>query len=91
MTVDLRWLRTAAVVEGSSLLLLVVNLLTVHRESVTSLAGPVHGFAWIATIAVAFLVPVPSRSRWMSLLPGVGGLLAVRHAARADGAAGSLR
>lgn len=80
--VDLRWLRVTAVVEGASLLLLVVNLLTVHLVAVTSVAGPVHGGAWLATMAIAFLIPVPPLSRWMSLLPGVGGLLAVRHASR---------
>jgi hypothetical protein len=81
--VDLRWLRVTAAVEGASLLLLIINLLTVHLGAVTSLAGPVHGGAWLATMAIAFLTPVPRLSRWMSLLPGVGGLLAVRHAARA--------
>jgi hypothetical protein len=82
--VDLLWLRVAAAVEGGSLLLLLVNLATVHLRAVTSLAGPVHGGAWLATIAIAFLLPVPEAARWMSVVPGVGGLLAVGRARRAS-------
>ena len=85
--VDLRWLRISAAAEAASLLLLLVNLVTVHLEVVTSLAGPVHGLAWLATIAIAFLTPTPPTARWTSVVPGVGGLLAVRLAARAHPAA----
>jgi hypothetical protein len=68
------------VVEAASLFVLVVNLLTAHLHAVTSLAGPVHGAAWLATVAIAFLTPVPRLSRWTSFLPGVGGILALRLA-----------
>jgi hypothetical protein len=85
--VDLRWLRISAAAEAASLLLLLVNHVTVHLDIVTSLAGPVHGLAWLATIAIAFLTPIPPTERWTSVVPGVGGLLAVRLAARAHPAA----
>jgi hypothetical protein len=78
--VDLRWLRGAATVEAASLLVLLANLTTVHLPAVTSTAGPVHGFAWLATIATAYLVALPRRARLLSVVPGVGGLLAVRAA-----------
>lgn len=89
--VDLRWLRVAAAVETASLLVLLVNLMTVHLRVVTSLAGPLHGLAWLATIAVALLAPLSRGTRWMAVLPGVGGLLAVRRASRTDGVAGRSR
>ena len=80
--VDLRWLRVAATVEVVSLHVLLVNLATVHFPAVASSAGPVHGLAWLATIAIAFLAPIPRTARLLSIVPGIGGLLAVRVAAR---------
>ena len=80
--VDLRWLRVAAAVEALSLLLLIVNLATAHLPAVTSVIGPLHGGAWLATIAVAFLIPIPLVPRWTSLLPGIGGLLALHLTTR---------
>jgi hypothetical protein len=40
--------------------------------------GPIHGGAWLATIAIAFLIPLPLVPRWTSLVPGIGGLIALR-------------
>lgn len=85
---ELRWLRIAAWVEAGSLVILVVNLLTVHAEALTSGVGPLHGFAWLVTIAVAFLAPLPRSARLCALIPGVGGLLATRRA-RVRSATGS--
>ena len=76
--VDLRWMRIAAAVEAISLKLLIVNLLTAHLPAVTSVIGPIHGGAWLATIAIAFLIPLPLVPRWTSLVPGIGGLIALR-------------
>ena len=45
--------------------------------------GPVHGTAHLATIAAAFLLPLPRRTRLLTLVPGVGGLLALRRTAAA--------
>jgi hypothetical protein len=77
---ELRWLRWASLVETASLAVLLVNLATVHHPLVTSATGPVHGFAYLATIAVAFLLPLPAATRLLTLVPGVGGLLALRRA-----------
>lgn len=84
---ELRWLRWASVVETASLAVLLVNLVTVHHPLVTSATGPVHGFAYLATIAVSFLLPLPATTRLLTLVPGVGGLLALRRA-RHDPATG---
>lgn len=78
---DLRRLRVTATVEAATLLLLLVNLATFHLDAVAALAGPVHGLAWLATIAIACLTPLPRAARLLSVVPGVGGLLALRRAA----------
>ena len=83
MSVDLRWLRLASWAETVSLLVLLVNLTTAHADAVSSLMGPVHGSAYLATIATAFLLPLPRRTRLLTLVPGVGGLLALRRVAAA--------
>lgn len=77
--VDLRWLRGTAAVEAVTLLVLLTNLATVHLDAVAALVGPVHGLAWLATIAVVFLIPAPRVARLLAVLPGVGGLLALRY------------
>jgi Domain of unknown function (DUF3817) len=71
-------LRVAAVVEASSLLVLVVNLATVHLANLASAIGPLHGTAYLVVIATSFLAPSAGRARWRALIPGVGGLLALR-------------
>ena len=78
--VDLRWLRVTAAVEATTLALLLVNLATVHLDAVAALTGPVHGLAWLATMAIAFLIPLPRAARLLAVVPGVGGLLALRRA-----------
>jgi len=60
---------------------LLVDLATAHASAVASLMGPVHGTAYLATIAAAFLLPLPQRTRLLALVPGVGGLLALRRTA----------
>ncbi len=81
---DLRWLRLASWAETVSLLVLLANLATVHVASLASLLGPVHGCAYLATIATAFLLPLPRSTRLRTLVPGIGGLLALRRAAAAS-------
>ena len=78
--VDLRWLRVTAAVEAATSALLLGNLATVHLDAVAALTGPVHGLAWLATIAIAFLIPLPRAARLLAVVPGVGGLLALRRA-----------
>lgn len=72
-------LRIAATVELVSLVVLLGNLATVHVPALASLLGPVHGCAYLATIALTV-----SRAGWrsrpvaLSLVPAIGGWLAVR-------------
>lgn len=74
-------LRAAAVVEAASLLVLLVNLFTVHAGPVTSLGGPVHGSAYLITIVATFSLTAAGPSgaaRALSFVPGVGGMLVLR-------------
>lgn len=81
---DVRWLRIAGIVEVATLLALLTNRFTVHWDVLTSSFGPLHGTAYLAVIALALLVPgLPRAARWWAVVPGVGGLLAVRAANRA--------
>ncbi|MFD1828863.1 hypothetical protein ACFSJS_04185 [Streptomyces desertarenae] len=79
-----RALRIAAGTEAVSLALLLLNLLTVHAEAVASLAGPLHGTAYLAAIAAAWqaTTAADASARWYALVPGVGGLLALRRIGR---------
>ncbi|WP_181779875.1 DUF3817 domain-containing protein [Pseudonocardia pini] len=74
MAVGLRW---AAALEALSLLVLLLNLLTVHLRPVTQLAGPLHGTAYLAVIALTVAL-TRGRARWLALVPGIGGGLVVR-------------
>ncbi|MEV0704208.1 hypothetical protein AB0I53_40710 [Saccharopolyspora sp. NPDC050389] len=77
-------LRIAAGVEAASLAMLLLNLFTVHISAITSLGGPVHGMAYLVTIVATFLVPASPSARWLAVIPGIGGLLAVRRIRRTD-------
>ncbi|MFF9915430.1 hypothetical protein [Streptomyces sp. NPDC013457] len=76
-----RVLRIAAAAEAASLVALLANLLTAHAPAVSSLVGPLHGTAYLVTIAAAWPAPgaAPSGARWLAAIPGVGGLLALRR------------
>jgi hypothetical protein len=80
-----RALRIAAAVELVTLAALLVNLLTVHAEFVSSLGGPVHGTAYLAVIALTWATtPVNTTrgTRPRSVVPGIGGLLVLRRLRR---------
>jgi hypothetical protein len=79
---NLRWMTVVSLVETVSLVVLLANLATVHAPQVASVMGPVHGFAYLATIATAFLLPVDTRTRLLTLVPAIGGLLALSCARR---------
>jgi Domain of unknown function (DUF3817) len=79
---DLKWLTIASLVETVSLVVLLANLATVHLPEIASATGPVHGFAYLATIATAFLLPLRTRIRLLTLIPAIGGLLALSRARR---------
>ncbi len=79
----MRLLAVAAVVEAVSLLVLLVNRLTLHLDPVTSLTGPVHGSAYLVVIGATLLLPGASRAaRLLALVPGIGGALALRRLRR---------
>ncbi|MTE19886.1 hypothetical protein F0L17_12320 [Streptomyces sp. TRM43335] len=80
----MRALRIAAGAEAVSLALLTANLLTMHAEAVTSLVGPLHGTAYLATVVAArqATTAADTSARWYALVPGVGGPLALRRVER---------
>ncbi|OLT43756.1 hypothetical protein BJF85_21255 [Saccharomonospora sp. CUA-673] len=74
-----RPLRVVAAVELATLVVLVANLMTVHHPAVSGIAGPLHGLAYTATVIAALLVMDGRHRVWLlALVPGVGGLLAVK-------------
>ncbi|WSJ90965.1 hypothetical protein OG430_07055 [Streptomyces sp. NBC_01304] len=77
----MRTLRIAAHVEAVSLLALLANLLTAHVQAISSLCGPLHGSAYLVVIATTWMIPAGASSgaRWRALIPGAGGLLALRR------------
>ncbi|MER6519829.1 DUF3817 domain-containing protein [Streptomyces sp. NPDC001553] len=78
-------LRTAAGIELGSFIVLLVNLATVHLASISSLAGPVHGCAYLFTlVAVARDPRRTPQTTALALLPGIGGVLALRGLTRSD-------
>ena len=72
-------LRSAALVEFLSLLLLLANLATVHWPPVASLLGPVHGCAYLFVIGATVQATRDRRTRLTAVVPGIGGLLALRR------------
>ncbi|MFG1947146.1 DUF3817 domain-containing protein [Nonomuraea sp. NPDC048826] len=68
-------LRIGAVAEALTLAVLLVNLVTVHAETITSLVGPLHGAAYVLVICAA----APG-ARMLACIPVVGGLLALHKA-----------
>jgi hypothetical protein len=72
-------LRIAAFVELATLLLLLINLATVHWEPISSLVGPTHGCAYLLVVILTWRQPgAGPRTKATALLPGVGGLLVLR-------------
>ncbi|NYI05792.1 hypothetical protein [Allostreptomyces psammosilenae] len=79
----MRTLRIAAGVEAASLALMLLNLFTVHVEAASSLLGPLHGTAYLVVIATAWpaanATGAGPGARWLAVIPGIGGLLALRR------------
>ncbi|MGL5927729.1 MAG: hypothetical protein ACRCY8_02215 [Dermatophilaceae bacterium] len=88
---DRRWLRVAALLETATLVVLLTNRLTVHADPVTSLVGPLHGATYLVVIGCGLLVPLRRAARWWCVVPGLGGLLALRHPAPEESAAVASR
>lgn len=83
MSVNPAVLRVGAHIEFASLLVMLANLATVHHEAVSSLMGPVHGCAYLfVAVGVWAYGRAPTATRLLALVPGIGGLLAVRRIGR---------
>lgn len=79
----LRALRIIGVIEAATLTLLLLHLVTVHWRILTGVLGPLHGLAYLSAIIVAVLISGGSGRVWLwALIPGAGGLLAVRNASK---------
>ncbi|GAB3158246.1 hypothetical protein [Amycolatopsis sp. NPDC004378] len=74
-----RTLHVLGTAELTTLVLLLLNLVTVHLPAFSRVLGPVHGLAYTATV-IAAVLPAGGRHRvWLrALVPGIGGLLAAR-------------
>lgn len=72
--------RIASAVELLSLIVLLASLATVRLPPVSSFMGPVHGCAYLwAVVAVHRAEGSATAARISALVPGVGGLPALRR------------
>lgn len=75
----LRPLRIAAHTELISLVIMLANIATAHLKPVSSLMGPTHGCAYLfVVIATWRLSRATATAKAVAVIPGVGGLLALR-------------
>ena len=84
MTVSSSWgpLRIAVAVELVSLIVLLINLATVHWPAVSSLVGPTHGCAYLFVIILTARRPDAAPGvRATAVIPSLGGLLVLRRLA----------
>jgi hypothetical protein len=80
VTVHLRPLRIAAHVELISLTVMLANLATAHLKPISSLLGPTHGCAYLfVVIATWRLTSATTTTKAVAVIPGIGGLLALRR------------
>ncbi|MFC9243820.1 hypothetical protein ACFT7S_07130 [Streptomyces sp. NPDC057136] len=79
--IPVRTLRFAAGIEALSLAALLGNLLSTHTPAISQLLGPLHGTAYLVVIAATSMIPptLSSGARGRALIPGFGGLLALRQ------------
>lgn len=65
--------------ELGTFVLLMSNLATVDHREFARVVGPLHGLAYLATVIAAILLCEGRHRIWCAaLLPGIGGLLALR-------------
>ncbi|MEW2297998.1 DUF3817 domain-containing protein [Streptomyces sp. NPDC006743] len=80
-----RHLRIAAHAELISLIAMLANVFTVHLKSVSSLTGPTHGCAYLFVVFATWRLPqATAAAKVLALVPGAGGLLALRRLDRGD-------
>jgi hypothetical protein len=84
-----RALHVLGTAELTTLVLLLLNLVTVHHRAISGVLGPVHGLAYTTTIIAAMLLANGRSQVWLrALVPGIGGLLAARAVGSPRGAGG---
>ncbi|MEW2246666.1 DUF3817 domain-containing protein [Streptomyces sp. NPDC058733] len=81
-----RHLRIAAHTELISLILMLANVFTVHLKAVSSVMGPTHGCAYLFVVIATWRLKPAWTVTVTALVPGVGGLLALRLLGRGDAA-----
>lgn len=91
-----RPLRTSATIELVSLVVLLANIAIGNASEIAALFGPVHGVAWLFGVLATWRDPQRGTGATLrALVPGIGGLLALRTLQRADARAapetGSVR
>ncbi|WP_458682572.1 hypothetical protein [Prescottella equi] len=75
-----RHLRIAAHLELISLIVMLTNVFTVHAKPISSLMGPTHGCAYLFVVMATWRIKqTPAAVKVRALIPGVGGLLALRQ------------
>jgi hypothetical protein len=88
MTMNLRpapHLRIAAHAELISLIVMLTNVFTVHLKPISSLTGPTHGCAYLFVVITTWrLKQAQAAVKALALVPGAGGLLALRQLDRGD-------
>ncbi|MET9290681.1 hypothetical protein [Streptomyces sp. NPDC003077] len=78
-----RLLRIAAHAELVSLVVMLANLATVHLPPVSSLMGPTHGCAYLFVVVATWRQQQAATStKAVAVIPGIGGLLALRRLER---------
>ncbi|WP_406430773.1 hypothetical protein OHB00_02605 [Streptomyces sp. NBC_00631] len=79
-----RPLRASAIIELVSLAVLLVNMATGNAQQIAALFGPLHGVAWLFGILATWRDPQRSTGAALrAVIPGIGGLLALRALERA--------
>jgi hypothetical protein len=69
---------------------LLVNIAAGNSQQIAALFGPVHGAAWLTGVLATWRDPRrDTRAAVCAVVPGVGGLLALRALDRADSQAES--
>ncbi|MFD9701718.1 hypothetical protein [Lentzea sp. NPDC059081] len=65
--------------ELATLLLMLLNIVTIHHPTISGILGPTHGMAYTGAFITAVLAANGRKQVWLrALVPGIGGLLAAR-------------
>jgi hypothetical protein len=76
----LRALEVLSILELASVALLLANVATLHSRPITATMGPAHGAVYLAVVVTAlFGRDLLARTRWMALIPVLGGVLTLRN------------